>query len=90
LEKIGAMTRVALAAFVVLFVLHHDFWYWGEERIVFEFLPIGLAYHAAFSVATAAFWLFVVRCVWPSDIEQWAEGDGEVAVPPAAEMEGGS
>ena len=39
---------------VVLYVLHQDVWFWREARpLVFGFLPVGLAYHAAYCVAVA-------------------------------------
>ncbi len=42
--------RLAVAAVVLLYVLHQDFWFWREARpLVFGFLPIGLFYHAAFT-----------------------------------------
>ena len=46
------MRWVAVAAVVLLYVLHQDFWFWREARpLVFGFLPIGLFYHAAFTRA---------------------------------------
>ena len=40
------------AQWLLLYVLHQDFWFWREARpLVFGFLPIGLFYHAAFTVA---------------------------------------
>ena len=47
----------------LLYVLHQDFWFWREARpLVFGFLPIGLFYHAAFTVASAGvLWLLVTR-----------------------------
>lgn len=58
---------LALAALVVLAVLHQDAWFWDDPTIVFGVLPIGLAWHAAFSVACAAVWFAVVKVAWPSD-----------------------
>ncbi len=45
----------------VLYALHQDFWFWREARpLVFGFLPIGLFYHAAYTLATSALlWLLV-------------------------------
>jgi hypothetical protein len=63
-------------AFAVLAVLHHDFWWWDDATLVFGFLPIGLAYHMAFSVAAACFWAIAVRYAWPSDVEQLAHDGG--------------
>ena len=47
------MRWLAVAAVVLLYVLHQDFWFWRDARpLVFGFLPIGLFYHAAFTVAS--------------------------------------
>jgi hypothetical protein len=54
---------------VVLAILHHDFWYWDDRTLLFGFLPIGLAYHAAFSLAAAGVWALAVVFAWPSTIE---------------------
>ena len=64
------MRVVAIAAVVLLYVLHQDLWFWREARpLVFGFLPIGLFYHAAFTVATTgALWL-LVKLAWPSHLE---------------------
>jgi len=59
--------------FVVLFVLHHDFWNWARTDLVLGFLPVGLAWHAGFSVVAALFWWLVSKFAWPTAIEQWAD-----------------
>jgi hypothetical protein len=61
------------AAAVVLAVLHHDFWWWDNRTLVWGILPVGLAYHALFSVAAAALWAMACRWAWPDHIEEWAE-----------------
>lgn len=63
--------------FALLFVLHQDFWWWDDTTVVLGFLPIGLAYHAGFSLAAAALWLSAVKFAWPSDIERWADEGGQ-------------
>ena len=35
-------------AVLVLALLHQDFWLWDDATLVAGFLPIGLAYHAAY------------------------------------------
>lgn len=67
------MGRVVGLLVVVLFVLHHDFWNWSNQELVFGVVPVGLAYHAGFSVAAALLWLFAINFAWPSDVEAWAE-----------------
>lgn len=49
-----------IAVGVLLFAAHHDFWNWTNRSVIFGFLPAGMAYHMAYSVATGAFWLMVV------------------------------
>jgi hypothetical protein len=60
-----------LAALVLaVYVLHQDFWYWREARpFVFGFLPIGLFYHAAFTLASAGLLLVLVKFSWPGHLE---------------------
>ena len=62
-------------AATVLFVLHQDFWWWDSRALVFGFLPVGLAYHAVYSIAAACLWAMAVRFAWPAHIEQWADHD---------------
>jgi hypothetical protein len=71
----GNSSRAATAVWVAvaaLAVLHWDFWFWGDATLLFGFLPIGLAYQAAFSVAAALVWAAAVRWAWPADLEAWA------------------
>jgi len=56
-----------------LFVLHQDFWLWDDQTLVFGWLPAGLAYHAAFSLAAAGVWLAAVKFAWPTHVERWAD-----------------
>ncbi|MBI1371621.1 MAG: hypothetical protein GC159_02505 [Phycisphaera sp.] len=58
---------------VLMIVLHHDFWFWDDRTLVFGFMPIGLAYHAAYSIAVGVLWLLAVKFAWPSHIEEWAD-----------------
>ncbi len=52
-------------ALVVLFVVHHDWWFWDDGRLVFGFLPVGLGYQALISLAAAGLWAVAVFRVWP-------------------------
>src|SRR5688572_7413968 len=70
-STIQRMRSVAVAAVILLYVLHQDFWFWREARpLVFGFLPIGLFYHAAFTVATSAVLWLLVKVAWPSHLEE--------------------
>jgi hypothetical protein len=72
----GARRGLAIALVVLLTILHHDAWLWDDATLVADFLPVGLAYHAAFSLVASLVWLVVVYLVWPSsdDTEWEAEG----------------
>ena len=61
---------IALIAVVVFVILHQDFWLWDDARLLLGFLPSGLAYHAAYSVATAGLWALIVRYAWPAGLDE--------------------
>ncbi len=53
-----------------VYLLHQDFWNWKKaEPLVFGFLPIGLAYHAAYSVLAAITMAILVKFAWPKHLE---------------------
>ena len=65
------MTLTISACLVaLLYVLHQDFWFWRDARpLVFGFLPIGLFYHAVFTIASAALLWILTTYAWPADLE---------------------
>lgn len=69
------MNRLLLAAVVAaLYVLHQDFWFWRQARpLVFGFLPVGLAYHAAYCLAVTLLMWTLTRVAWPGHLESAAE-----------------
>ena len=70
------MARLAAIAIVAaLYALHQDIWFWRQARpLVFGVLPIGLFYHAAFTLATAAGMWLLVRLLWPAELERADQG----------------
>ncbi|MEO0415757.1 MAG: DUF3311 domain-containing protein, partial [Verrucomicrobiota bacterium] len=60
---------IIVIVFVVLAVLHQDLWNWDSSKLVFGFMPIGLAYHAAYSIVAAIFWALVIKFAWPNRLE---------------------
>jgi hypothetical protein len=66
---------VLLATIILIFyVLHQDFWFWRTARpLVFGFIPIGLFYHACYSVGAAILMALLVKFAWPAHLE--AEAD---------------
>ena len=54
----------------LIYALHQDFWFWRSAHpLVFGFLPIGLAYHAAYTLGISLLMLSLVRWHWPSHLE---------------------
>jgi hypothetical protein len=54
-----------------IYVLHQDLWFWREARpLVFGFLPVGLAYHAAYCLLVAALMWVLTAFAWPSHLDQ--------------------
>ncbi len=71
------MARLIWLMVVVLAVLHQDVWNWDSKALVMGFIPVGLAYHALYSVAAALMWMAALRWAWPSGVEAWANETGE-------------
>ena len=64
-------TWIAVAAVALLYLLHQDFWFWYQARpLVFGFLPIGLFYHAAFTLASSAVLWLLVTVAWPVHLDE--------------------
>jgi uncharacterized protein DUF3311 len=58
------------AMIVVVYILHQDYWNWKTpEPLVFGFLPIGLAYHAGYSIVAAIMMAVLVKFAWPKHLE---------------------
>ncbi len=64
------MRTIIYGAAIVLAVLHQDFWYWDDPSLVLGVLPVGLAYHMGFSIASAIIWALAVVYAWPTDVEE--------------------
>ena len=66
------MKKASLIIIVcALYLLHQDSWFWGTAHpLAFGFLPIGLTYHAGYTVLTALVMWLLVRCAWPSKLEE--------------------
>ena len=69
-------TWLLVVCVVGLYVLHQDVWFWDHARpLVFGFLPIGLFYHAVYSVAVVFLMIALVRYAWPASLERQVEDD---------------
>lgn len=70
------MRKTVWPLFALLVILHHDFWFWNDPTLVAGWFPIGLLYHVGLSLVAAGFWLFVVKCAWPSELAESSSTDG--------------
>ena len=69
-DRVVYRVVVALLVTAALYALHQDIWFWREARpLVFGFLPIGLFYHAAYTIATSGLLWMLVRSHWPTHLE---------------------
>jgi hypothetical protein len=54
----------------LVYALHQDVWLWRSARpLVFGFLPVGLAYHAAYTVGISLLMWVLVKYHWPSHLD---------------------
>lgn len=67
----NVLTLLLGAAVAVLYVLHQDVWFWSAARpLVFGFLPIGLAWHGLYCLASAVLMWALTRLAWPAQLEE--------------------
>ncbi len=64
-------------ALVALMILHHDWWFWNDGRLLFGFMPVGLAYHALISLAAGGLWAYAVLFA----LSEYLEDDESEATP---------
>lgn len=76
-RTLSSSGKLAWALVALLAVLHYDFWNWDNRSVVLGFLPTGLLFQALISVGAAVAWALVVRCAWPTHVEEWAERPAE-------------
>lgn len=61
-----------------VYVLHQDSWNWTKSQpLVLGFLPIGLAYHAGYSILAAITMAILVKIAWPKHLEDVQPLDGQ-------------
>ena len=53
-----------------VFLLHQDFWNWRKSDLVLGFLPVGLAYHAAYAILAVAMMAVLVKFAWPRELDE--------------------
>ena len=68
----SSVNKLALAVVILgVYVLHQDVWFWQAARpLVFGFLPVGLAYHAAYCVLVAVLMSVLTVVAWPAHLDR--------------------
>lgn len=69
-------------ALLALMILHHDWWFWTDGRLVFGIVPVGLAYHALISLAAGGLWAWAAFRAMP---EAFADTTNEDPAPVPSE-----
>ena len=66
------MKKLLLFLLILAFyAAHQDFWNWKKATpMLFGFLPPGLAYQAAYSIAAAVMMAVLVKVAWPKHLEE--------------------
>jgi hypothetical protein len=60
---------------LAIYVAHQDIWNWRKvDPMVFGFLPIGLAYHAGYSIVCGVMMAILVKCAWPKELDDEEAG----------------
>ncbi len=55
---------------LAIYAAHQDLWNWRKsDPLVFGFLPVGLAYHAGYSIVAALMMAVLVKFAWPTHLE---------------------
>jgi hypothetical protein len=55
------------------YLAHQDVWFWHSARpLMFGFLPIGLAYHAAYCLGASLLMWALTTFAWPAHLEHSA------------------
>ncbi len=60
-----------LLLILAVYAAHQDIWNWSKsDPLVFGFLPVGLAYQAAYSIVASAMMAILVAFAWPKHLEE--------------------
>ena len=60
----------AAVLIAILYAMHQDTRFWRRATpLVFGVLPIGLFYHAAYTLATSVVLWLLVRLIWPAHLD---------------------
>lgn len=56
---------------LILYLAHQDYWNWRTAYpLMFGYLPVGLAYHALYTIVAAAWMALLVKLAWPAHLDE--------------------
>ncbi len=61
--------RLLYAVLLLVAVLHQDFWFWSDRTLVAGILPVGLVYHAVYTLVVALLMWLLAEHAWPSHLD---------------------
>lgn len=64
------MKKLLYAGVILLLVLHQDAWLWRDRTLVLGFLPVGLFYHACYTLAAALLMWLLATYAWPTHLDE--------------------
>ena len=68
---VGRKRTLLVLVVITVYLLHQDFWNWTRvEPLLFGFLPVGLWYHAAYSLLASVLMWLLVKFAWPKSLEK--------------------
>ena len=69
--RVGTQRTLLVLVVAAVYLVHQDFWNWTRvEPLLFGFLPVGLWYHAAYSLLASALMWLLVKFAWPKSLEE--------------------
>lgn len=63
------------AALALMILLHNDLWFYDDGSLVLG-LPVGLAYHIGYCVASSLLMLLFVKLAWPPALDAQDDDEG--------------
>jgi hypothetical protein len=75
------MRKVVWGLLLLLAIIHQDVWFWDDPTLVFGFMPMGLVFHVAISIASCVVWGLAVHYCWPDLMEDGVSQVHEGSLP---------
>ncbi|HEX9653408.1 MAG TPA: hypothetical protein VGA99_06835 [bacterium] len=64
--------KILYSLLAMLYILHTDWWFWNDARLVFN-LPVGFLYHIGYCLVATMVMFLLVKFAWPSHLDMERE-----------------